>query len=134
MASKRHEAITDSPSTHVLAVEASAEALAQPKPPPVAPESQLPRELGLLNEASRALDDRAPARAGQLLDRYEREFPAGGMQIEAMALRIASLVDLHQDDTARILAQQFLALHPESPAAVRVRAMLAGIDRRHQKP
>jgi hypothetical protein len=91
-------------------------------------DSSLEGEVRLLEEARRALDAHAAAKALSALDRYAREFPAGRMIIESSALRIETLAALGQRDAARELARSFLASHPRSPAAMRVTRVLDAID------
>jgi hypothetical protein len=104
-------------------------AMAGPLPAsPTSEESSLQLEVRLLEEARHALDARAPARASAALDRFEAEFPAGRMQIEARALRVETLFALGQRDEARALARSFLASHPRSPAAMRVTRLLESMN------
>jgi hypothetical protein len=89
-----------------------------------APESTLPFEVRMLDEARRSLQSHDGARALAALDAYARSFPAGSMRIEANALRIEALLMLGQVDSARALGRAFLAHHSSSPAAMRVRMLL----------
>ena len=100
--------------------------LAMPSPPGVgvARDGSLPFELRLLDEARRSLQARDGARALTLLDTYTQRFPAGGMRIEASALRIEALFALGQREGAHALGRAFLADHSSSPAAMRVRKLL----------
>ena len=52
----------------------------------------------------------------------------------ARALRIEALGQLGKHDAARELAETFLARHPSSPLAVRVRALVANFRPHRTKP
>ena len=59
-----------------------------------------------------------------VLDTYDVTFPHGALSQEAEALRIDALARSGQKDSARARATRFLAAHPESPQAPRVRAIV----------
>jgi hypothetical protein len=92
------------------------------------PDSVLLRELAQLEEARVALRDRNPGLAIEALNRYVRDFPSGGMRIEATALRVEALVALGQHEQGRALAQSFLTSYPSSPVAMRVRSLLEALE------
>lgn len=89
-------------------------------------------EIALLEEARRALADKAPIRASEALGRYDRECPAGSMTMEAMALRIEAFGESNRYAEARALAREFLAKYPRSPLVVRIQSLLDGWARRPQ--
>jgi hypothetical protein len=99
----------------------------QPTQDPEGP-SLLDQELRLLDEARTALDGRAAPRALEALDRHARLFPSGSMRIEADALRIETLLALDRKEAAFALGRAFLAEHPRSPTAIRVRRLLGGMN------
>jgi outer membrane protein assembly factor BamD (BamD/ComL family) len=59
------------------------------------------------------------------LDGYDASFPHGVLAQEAEAMRIDALVRSGQSSAANARASRFLALHPDSPQAPRVRALIA---------
>jgi outer membrane protein assembly factor BamD (BamD/ComL family) len=99
---------------------ATADAASAPSPKP-----QLSAEVAALDKAQRALragDGDAAARA---LTRYEQQFGKGRLADEAQVLQIETLA-LHGDKAAaRARARAFLASHPDSPYASRLRALVA---------
>jgi TolA-binding protein len=90
-----------------------------------APATDLRAEIALLDAARAAVADGADARALALLRRYETRYPAGTFRPESTALRIEALARLGQRQEARKLGADFLASHPDSPVAGRVRRALA---------
>jgi outer membrane protein assembly factor BamD (BamD/ComL family) len=56
------------------------------------------------------------------LDAYEARFSRGAMRLEATVLRIEALRQSGNTAAADALANDFLAKHPTSPLAARVRA------------
>jgi hypothetical protein len=88
------------------------------------------REIDLLEEARRALAEKAPLRAREALARYDEECPAATMKMEAMALRVEVLGASNRDAEARALAREFLTKYPQSPLVVRVRSLVEGWTRR----
>jgi hypothetical protein len=96
-----------------------------PPEPGARQDTTLEGELRMLDEARLALEAHAGARALAALDAYAQRFPAGGMRIESTALRIEALFALGQREQAETLARAFLATHSSSPAAMRVRLLLA---------
>jgi hypothetical protein len=90
---------------------------------PVAP--SLADELALLDSAVSALHRHDAAAALATLDAYDRRFPTGTLVPEATAARIEATLAIGDSSRARELAAQFLADHPNSPVAARVRALVA---------
>lgn len=88
-------------------------------------EGALAREMAQLAEARRALG-REPARALALLDEGRRLYPRTLFAEERSALRVLALAELHRDAEARLEGERFLAAHPRSPHAERVRRAIAG--------
>ncbi|MDF2693619.1 MAG: hypothetical protein K0S65_2002 [Labilithrix sp.] len=88
-----------------------------PPPPP-----RLEDELKAVDEARAAFVDHHPALALERVASYRRQFPAGHFTAEIEALEIQSLVALDRTDEARAKATRFLAEHPQSPYAQRVRS------------
>jgi len=79
-------------------------------------------ELAAVDQARAAFVGRNPALALARVDSYRRDFPAGRFMDEANALEIQALVALERRDEARNKAARFLAEHPDSPYAQRVRS------------
>jgi TolA-binding protein len=90
-----------------------------------APTTDLRAEIALLDAARAAIAGGADDRALVLLRRYETRYPAGAFRPESAALRIEALARLGQTREARALGAAFLADHPDSPLAPRVRRALA---------
>jgi hypothetical protein len=110
-------------------------ALAPPAPrasPPaakVAARAELPAESRLAEEVavldgSRRIVTSDPERALRLLDEYEQRFPRGDLAPEALVLRIEALVRAGARSNAESLASSYLASHPRSPHANRIRMIL----------
>ena len=104
----------DQPAARVAPVGPSGEALEQP-----AGSSQ---ELALIQSATRALHRGAPARALGVLGEHARRFPSGVLAEERRALRVLSLCELGRTSEGVRERDRFLARHPRSPLAERVRA------------
>ncbi len=104
----------DQPAARAAPVGPSGEALEQP-----AGSSQ---ELALIQRATRALHRRAPARALGVLGEHARRFPSGVLAEERRALRVLSLCELGRTSEGVRERDRFLARHPRSPLAERVRA------------
>lgn len=106
---------------------------AAPEPPPPArlmpgpvERAQDPAaELALLEQAHRNLAA-APARALDATAAHRRRFPRGQYEQEREVLAIEALLALQRDAQASARAARFLARHPESSHARRVRALVAG--------
>jgi hypothetical protein len=90
-----------------------------------APVTDLRAEIALLDAARTAVAEGADARALALLRRYDTRYPTGTFRPESTALRIEALARLGQTQEARALGADFLAAHPDSPVAARVRRALA---------
>lgn len=86
-------------------------------------EPQLAEEVAALDRARRLVANN-PARALGLLDEYEPRFPHGNLAPEALVLRIEALVRAGDRARAETLASSFLAGHPRSPHAKRIRTVL----------
>ena len=83
----------------------------------------LKQEIALIDACRQAVKQKAPARAIDLLARYDKRFPNGTLVPEAEALRIEALLQLGAAARARALADKFLAAYPASPLAQRVERM-----------
>jgi hypothetical protein len=92
--------------------------------------SALAAEVAILDEARTAVATQRGSRALELLDQYARRFPAGTLNLEATVLRIESLFMTGATSSAAALGHGFLAQHPASTHAARVRRLLA----EHDKP
>jgi hypothetical protein len=110
------------------------------KPPrarraPAAPASSTPlpapgpeAELVLLRRALAALPSR-PALALSLTDQHAREHPRGVFAQEREAIAIDAFLALQRTAAAEARVRRFLADHPRSPHAPRLRAVLGPQDR-----
>jgi hypothetical protein len=101
-------------------------AVATPPVPPLAPEpKRAARELGeqvaSLDRAERALAAGDATAALRLVDEYEARFPAGSLLQEATVVRVDSLSKLGRHADAAAVAEAFLASHPTSPYAPKLR-------------
>jgi len=84
----------------------------------------LGEQVSALDHARRALADADPAGAIRMLDDYEARFPHGALVEEAEVLRVESLLAAKDHAGAARAGSRFLAVHPSSPHATRVRALL----------
>jgi hypothetical protein len=95
--------------------------------PPRAVQPTLPAlgdEIASIDRARAAIAAGDGVRGGQLVDEYERRFPHGTFTQEAEVLRVEAL-ELRADRAgARRAAERFLAAHPASPHAPRLRAIV----------
>jgi hypothetical protein len=82
--------------------------------------SELRAEIALVDAARSAVTTGADERALALLNRYETSYRAGTFRPEVTALRIEALDHLGHTAQARMLANRFIAAHPDSPLAARV--------------
>jgi TolA-binding protein len=99
--------------------------------PPPAPEraakpaeASLTEELGMLEDARRALSAKNYGLALSTLDDYSRRFPRRKMGSEATVLRIETLSAKGDDAAAHELGKSFLRAQPRSPYAKRVRSLI----------
>jgi hypothetical protein len=98
-----------------------------------APSTPLPApgpeaELVLLRRALAALPSR-PALALSLTDQHAREHPRGVFAQEREAIAIDAFLALQRTAAAEARVRRFLADHPRSPHAPRLRALLGPQDR-----
>ena len=84
--------------------------------------AQLTREVAALRQARAALAQGKPGHALETLAAYHREFPIGALGTEEAALRV-EIAFAMGDANAFELSRRFLAEHPESPLAARLRAL-----------
>lgn len=104
-------------------------ATAAPASPRVAPTSSEARratladEVAALDAARAALASRDGAGALRALDRYAADFPRGFLGQEATVLRVEALAARGDRAAAADLARRFVAAHPSSPMADRVRSL-----------
>jgi TolA-binding protein len=89
-----------------------------------APDPTLGDEVTALDRARRAMTDGDAAGALRRLDDYEAHFSRGALVEEAQVLRIEALLAEGDRGAAARVASRFLAAHPSSPHAARVRALL----------
>jgi hypothetical protein len=92
---------------------------AEPRPKDV--EATLAREVALLDAVRVALEGGYAAQAGELLDRYERDFPHGQLEPEALLFRVRAYGAAGNMAAASALSAQLLAKAPEGRYADRVR-------------
>jgi hypothetical protein len=85
----------------------------------------LGEQVSAIDRARRALGDGNAAGALRELDDYESRFPRGALGEEAEALRVEALLAEGDRAAAARVGARFLAAHPASPHAARVRALLA---------
>jgi TolA-binding protein len=85
----------------------------------------LPAEIAALDRARKALEGGDPAQALGLVDAYEAQYPNGTFSEEAEVLRVEALAKRGDRARATAAGQRFLAAHPTSPHAARIRAILA---------
>jgi hypothetical protein len=103
------------------------EAPAAPVLPPRAeePASQaLGDQVAALNRARSSLAAGDATAALRALDDYDARFPDGVLAEEAAVMRIDALVAMGRREEASDLARRFIAAHPASPYASRVRQSL----------
>lgn len=89
-----------------------------------APVPSTEREVELLDAVKSKLGAGAADGAARALDAYDAEFPQGVLRPEATVLRIRTLLLRGDREGARKLADAFLATHPSSVHAKRVRSLL----------
>lgn len=88
---------------------------------PAASAAALRAELSALDAARAALAGGNPQGALALLDSYDRANPRGLLRLEAEVLRIDALAKSGRTEAAKKRAEAFLARHPNSVLASRVR-------------
>lgn len=91
--------------------------------------SALQAELRVVKEARRALAQGRGAKALSILEAAQDRFSQGALVPERQALRIIALFKTGKRSKARRLARGFLAKHPQSPMAAKVRRMIRGASR-----
>jgi hypothetical protein len=89
-------------------------------------EPTLEQEIMLMTEARAALGSGDAARAVRLFERHAKTFPRGEFAIEREVSWITALCALGRTQTATTRATKFLAKHPQSPHAAKVRASCGG--------
>jgi hypothetical protein len=94
---------------------------APPRAEAVAPTNRLAEETALLAAANGELRRGDARRALSLLDDYDHRYPSGVLREEVLATRVIARCQLGSDRGARRAADAFLARHPASPLATRVR-------------
>jgi TolA-binding protein len=94
---------------------------------PTPPSRRLSEETAALDAARKALAEKDASGALQALDLYDRAFPSGFLAPEATVLRIEALAQRGDDEAALAAARAFLASHPASPHARRVRSIAEAI-------
>jgi hypothetical protein len=85
----------------------------------------LGEELALLAAADKELRRNGAGRALEVLTQYQQRFPGGSLREEATVLEIQAHVRAGHLQTASNRAKRFLADHPDSVFASRVRGMLS---------
>lgn len=94
-----------------------------PQAPAAGGASTLAEEISAINAVRAALAASDPQRAMLRLDAYERRYPTGRFALEAKVLRIDAFTAVGDAGSAKRLAERFLALHPSSPYAERLRGV-----------
>jgi hypothetical protein len=94
--------------------------------PEPAPSSAVVAEVEALDHARAALAGGNPHQALALVASHDAAFPSGILGPEAVVLRVRALVALGDRAQASAVATRFLASHPNSAQAARLRAIVAG--------
>jgi hypothetical protein len=81
-------------------------------------------QLARIDEARGALRRGDTASALRALDAYDRLFPDGALTQEATVVRVQTLLAAGDRAGAGVVERGFLAAHPSSPYAARIRAMM----------
>ncbi|MBW2525835.1 MAG: tetratricopeptide repeat protein, partial [Deltaproteobacteria bacterium] len=89
-------------------------------------------EVRALDRARSAMQSGRPDDALRALEQYEREFSGGALAPEARVMRIDALRRAGRTAQAEAMGRDFLARHPDSPHARRVRSLIAGAGGGHQ--
>ena len=84
--------------------------------------ASIARETELLAGVQRAIQQGRPASALAMLNRYDKEFPAGALREEAIASRVVALCDFGRGDDAARWRAEFFRRYPNSALSARVRA------------
>ena len=105
---------------------ATAAPMREDGPQPAA--SSVDAELALLERAKESLDRRRPAAALATVAEYEQRHPHGVLAIEAQVIRIEALAQAGRVQEASSAAHAFLAAHPNTVQAARVRSLAREID------
>lgn len=87
--------------------------------------TSIEREIELLDAVKSRLGAGNTAEAARALDAYDAEFPQGALRPEGTVLRIRTLLLQGNRAAASKMADDFLAKHPGSVHAKRIRALLA---------
>jgi hypothetical protein len=103
---------------------AAADAKAAPRGNAARAEPDLREEIAVIDQARAALSRGDPARALSVLSGYSRDYPRGTLGPEATLLKIQAWVALGDRTRARSVGRAFLAAHPKSPLAARVRSLM----------
>jgi TolA-binding protein len=112
------ETATPAPTSEPSPPPAAAPVLAKPAP------TSLTDEVAALDGAREALGGGDPGRALRALDDHDRRFPRGALGPEATVLRVEALAQRGDRAAATRLGAAFLAAHPRSPHAARLRTLL----------
>jgi hypothetical protein len=100
-------------------------------PPPPAPAAALTgnvmAEVASLDRARAALAARDASGALARLAAHEAAFPRGALLPEAILLRVRALRELGRYAEASAVAERFLASHPDSAQAARLRALVGTV-------
>jgi hypothetical protein len=106
----------------VTAPAASRSPAAKRAPSPSQPDIRV--EIAAIDAAMKAFRSGDAGAALAALDRYDAQYGRhGALRVEATALRIEALMRAGQRAKASALAAAFLASHPRSPYAARIRAL-----------
>lgn len=87
------------------------------------PQASLADEVAQLQKAKLALKGGDPKQALAELSTYSQRFPRPALGTEAAVLRIEALSQSGDTARAKALAESFLAKHPSSPYAARLRTL-----------
>jgi outer membrane protein assembly factor BamD (BamD/ComL family) len=98
--------------------------MARPKSPPKRAAREPGEQLATVERAERALASGDAPEALRLVDEYDTKFPGGALLHEAAMVRIDALLKLGRPDEAATTADRFLAVHPASPYAAKLRRHL----------
>jgi outer membrane lipoprotein YfiO len=115
---------SDAPVARSLVAPPRAEAASVARPAAPADPLLLGDQVAAIDRAREALSSGDATRALAALEAYEKSFPNGTLNQEATALRIEALLKMGNRAAAAALADSFLAAHPTSPYASRIRSLL----------